>query len=57
MGSYLSHARWNGRKSGLNLCQKGLWSENNEVKLLWDINIQCNIRLLRHVLRTCLCST
>ena len=57
MGSYRSHARWNGRKGGLNLCQKELWSENNEVKLLWDMDIQCNIRLLRQVLRTCLCGT
>lgn len=57
MGSYWSHARWNGRKGGLNLCQKELWSENNEVKLLWDMNIQCNIRLLRQVLRTYLCGT
>ena len=26
--------------------------ENNEVKVLWDMNIQCDIRLLREVLRT-----
>ena len=31
--------------------------ENNEVMLLWDVNIQCDIRLLRQVLRTWMCGT
>ena len=50
------------------LCQverKGKWFEfvpegvveNNEVMLLWDVNIQCDIRLLRQVLRTWMCGT
>ena len=56
MGRYLSHASWNGKKKMVEYEPEGV-VENNEVKPLWDMNVQCDIRLLRQVLRTWMCRT
>ena len=56
MGRYLSHASWNGKKKMVEYEPEGV-VENNEVKPLWDMNAQCDIRLLRQVLRTWMCRT
>lgn len=41
--SYLSYNSWNGRLNGTNVYQV---VENDEVKLLWDKNIQCDIYVI-----------
>ena len=41
--SYLSYNSWNGRLNGMNVYQV---VENDEVKLLWHKNIQCDIYVI-----------